>query len=107
VISDSLQPSWPWADLTRIVPMADAKDEVAALKQREGGDILTFGSVTTWSPMLEAGPVDELHLLVGPALLGDGSKLFTGASRAKLRLLESRVLPDSQLVQLRSDPSRR
>jgi dihydrofolate reductase len=109
VISDSLQPdqSWPWADLTRIVPVARAKDEVAGLKRGEGGDILTFGSVTTWSPLLEAGLVDELHLLVGPALLGDGSKLFTGASRVPLRLLESRVLPDSQLVQLRSDASGR
>ena len=109
VISDSLRPdpSWAWADLTRIVPVAQAKDEVAALKRGEGGDILTFGSVTTWSPLLEAGLVDELHVLVGPALLGDGSKVFTGAARVPLRLLESRVLPDSQLVQLRYDASGR
>ena len=60
------------------MPVATAKDEVAELKRSEGGDILTFGSVTTWSPLLEAGLVDELHVLVGPALLGDGSKLFTG-----------------------------
>ena len=78
---------------------------MAALKLGEGGDILTFGSVTTWSPLLAAGLVDELHVLVGPALLGAGSKLFTGASRVPLRLLESRILPDSQLVQLHYDAS--
>ena len=55
-----------------------------------------------WNPLLEAGLVDELHVLVGPALLGSGTKLYTRA-RTPLRLLESRVLPDSQLVLLRYD----
>ena len=104
VVSDSLRvdPAWPWAARTRIVPVADAPAEVAALKQREGRDIVSFGSATTWNPLLEAGLVDELHVLVGPALLGDGTKLFTGSPHP-LRLLESRVLADSQLVQLRYD----
>lgn len=104
VISDSLRvdPSWPWADRVRIVPVADGVAAVAALKQGEGRDLLSFGSATTWNPLLEAGLVDELHVLVGPALLGDGTKLFTG-SRRPLRLIESRVLADSQLVLLRYD----
>ena len=108
VISDSLRvdPSWPWADRVRIVPVADGPAEVAALKRGEGRDILSFGSATTWNPLLEAGLVDELHVLVGPALLGDGTKLFTG-SRRQLRLLESRVLADSQLVLLRYDATGR
>jgi hypothetical protein len=106
VVSDSLQvdPAWPWAERVRIVPRADAPAEVAALKRGEGRDIVSFGSATTWNPLLEAGLVDELHVLVGPALLGDGTKLFTGARRP-LRLVESRVLADSQLVQLRYDAS--
>jgi hypothetical protein len=104
VISDSLEvdPAWPWAERVRIVPVADGPAEVAALKQGEGRDLLSFGSATTWNPLLEAGLVDELHVLVGPALLGDGTKLFTG-SRRPLRLLEARVLEDSQLVLLRYD----
>ena len=36
------------------------------------------------------------------ALLGDGSKLYSG-SRAGLKLLTARVLPGSQLVELRYD----
>lgn len=106
VVSDSLRPdpAWPWADRTRIVPVVEAPAEIAALKHGEGRDILSFGSATTWNPLLEAGLVDELHVLVGPALLGDGTKLFAG-TRRPLRLLESRVLDDSQLVQLRYDAS--
>jgi hypothetical protein len=108
VVSDHLavDPSWPWADRTRIVPVADGPREVAALKEGEGGDVLSFGSATTWNPLLAAGLVDELHLLVGPALLGAGTKVWTG-SPAPLRLLDARVLPDSQLVRLRYDATGR
>lgn len=104
VISDSMQPdpTWPWAGRTRIVPVADGPAEVAALKRGDGGTVLSFGSATTWNPLLSAGLVDELHVLVGPALLGDGTKLFSGARRP-LRLLDARVLEDSQLVRLRYD----
>ena len=104
VISDSLQPdpSWPYAERTRIVPVAQGPEEVARLKEGDGGTVLSFGSATTWNPLLEAGLVDELHVLVGPALLGDGAKVFRGGRRG-LRLLDARVLDDSQLVRLRYD----
>ena len=104
VISDSLQPdpSWPWADRTRIVPVTDGPAEVARLKEGDGGTIVSFGSATTWNPLLEAGLVDELHVLVGPALLGDGTPLYRGGRRP-LRLLEADRLEDSQLVRLRYD----
>lgn len=105
VISDSLQldPAEPWAATTRVVRIEDAPEAVAALKHEEGGDIVLFGSGTTWSPLLEAGVVDELQVLVGPALLGHGSNLYRASMRARLRLLEARVLTGSQLVLLRYD----
>ena len=104
VVSDSLEvdPSWPWAAITRIVRRADAPDELRRLKAGDGGDVVTYGSATTWSPLLEAGLVDELDVLIGPAVLGDGGKLFSG-SRVPLRLLDVAVVPDSQLVRLRYD----
>jgi len=107
VLSDTLliDPDASWATTTRVVPVADAADEVAEMKRGEGRDILAFGGPTMWNPLLEAGLVDELHVLVGPALLGAGSKLYSGA-RSELRLLEARVLPDSQLVLLRYDATR-
>jgi dihydrofolate reductase len=107
VVSDTLRldPDAPWARTTRVVSRAEAASEVAALRRGDGGDILAFGGATMWNPLLEAGLVDELHVLVGPALLGDGTKLYAGA-RASLRLLEARVLPDSQLVLLRYDATR-
>jgi dihydrofolate reductase len=86
------------------VPRADALDEVDELKRgSSSGDILVFGSRTMWNGLLRAGLVDELHVLVGPALLGGGTPIYSGPSRVLLRLLEGRVLEASQLVLLRYD----
>lgn len=109
VITDTLsaEQTSPWTATTRIVPRAAAVDEVSALKQSEGGDILIFGSRTLWNALLLAGVIDELHVMIGPALLGGGTPVYAGPSRVPLRLIGARVLPGSQLVLHRYDASRR
>ncbi|MFS0910983.1 dihydrofolate reductase family protein [Microbacterium sp. 179-I 3D2 NHS] len=106
VISDTLTiaDDAPWAATTRVVGRADGPAEIERLKQQEGGDLLMFGSATTWNPLWEAGLVDELIVLVGAALLGDGSKVYDGAP-ARLHLVSASVLPESQLVELRYRPA--
>lgn len=106
VISDTLRidPDDSWAATTRVLSRAAAPAELAALKEQDGGDLLAFGSATTWNPLLALGLVDELVVLVGAALLGEGSALYRGP-RAGLRLLGARVLEGSQLVELRYDAS--
>jgi dihydrofolate reductase len=98
VVSDSLTDAdlAPWTN-TRIVRRADAHDAVAELKRGPGREILTFGSHVLWNDLLTAGLVDELHLMIGSALLGDGVPLFSGP-RTGLRLLDARRLSDSQLL---------
>ena len=104
VISDSMtvELDAPWAATTRVVARADAPREIARLKESTSRGLLMFGSSTTWNPLLPHGLVDELIVLIGAALAGDGSKLYSGP-HASLRLLEAQVLPDSQLVKLRYD----
>ncbi len=100
VVSDTLTPAQtePWQDTTRIVPRAEARSVATDLRNGDGEDVLVFGSRTMWNHLLVAGLVDELHLMVGPSLLGGGTPVFKGSSPAPLRLLESRVLDGSQLV---------
>ncbi|WP_434633979.1 dihydrofolate reductase family protein [Chromobacterium sp. CV08] len=43
-----------------------------------GRDVRLGGGVDTVRQYLRAGLIDELHLAVAPALLGDGEALFTG-----------------------------
>lgn len=65
-------------------------DEVAALKQTEGGPIAVHGSATLGHSLADAGLVDRYHLLVFPVLLGAGKRLFSEADKdtTKLRLVE-------------------
>ena len=99
VISDSLTPEEtpPWSN-TRIIKRADAHDQIAQLKRGPGKEIIVFGSHTMWNDLLVAGLVDELHLMIGPALLGGGTPVFEGGSRVALRLLDARQLANSELV---------
>src|SRR5262245_61843187 len=92
VVSDSLtaDDTAPWTETTTIVGRADAHRAVAELKDRPGKDILTFGSRTLWNDLLAAGLVDELHLMVGAAVLGGGTPAFGAGPVGPLRLLDTR-----------------
>ncbi|WP_406629827.1 dihydrofolate reductase family protein [Amycolatopsis sp. WGS_07] len=66
-------------------------DDVAALKETEGGPIIVNGSATLVRDLTDAGLVDRLHLLVFPVLLGAGKRLFSETDKEKqpLKLVES------------------
>ena len=102
VISDSLQAAetTPWTDTTEIVRRADATRRLAELKAVDGGDVLCFGSVTTWNPLLTDGLVDELHILIGPGVIGAGLSTFTGPVERPLTLRGVERIEDSNLVAL-------
>ena len=97
VVSDTLtaDQTAPWENTT-IVKRSDAAATLTELKAKPGKDILVFGSRTMWNTLLLQGLVDELHLMVGPSFLGDGTKIFNG--RLPLQLLGSRTLPGGSLV---------
>jgi dihydrofolate reductase len=66
-------------------------DDVAALKETEGGPLILHGSATLHRALSDAGLVDRYHLLVFPVLLGAGKRLFSGADKDKqsLKVIES------------------
>ncbi len=102
VVSDTLTPAdtAPWTGTTTIVPRDSAHTAVRELKTRDGGDILIFGSRTLWSDLLSAGLVDELHLLVGPVVLGDGLYAYGPGPLPRMHLLGARQRPGSDNVLL-------
>lgn len=83
---DAGDPGWP-ATVLRSV------DDVAALKQTDGGPIAVHGSATLGQSLADAGLVDRYHLLVFPLLLGAGTRLFSESAKdtTKLRLVEHAV----------------
>lgn len=68
-------------------------DEVAALKQTEGGPIIVHGSALLNQNLSDAGLIDRYHLIVFPLLLGAGKRLFSGTDKdaQKLKLIEHEV----------------
>ncbi len=65
-------------------------DEVAALKETEGGPVIMHGSASLNGALSDAGLIDRYHLLVFPLLLGAGKRLFstTDKDTQKLKLVE-------------------
>lgn len=66
-------------------------DEVAKLKDTEGGPIIVHGSATLCRSLSDAGLIDRYHLLVFPVLLGAGKRMFSDSdvAKTKLSLVES------------------
>jgi dihydrofolate reductase len=89
----------PWYQATTVISRADAAGWVSAEKDRGSGDILIFGSRTTWNGLLAQGLIDELHLMVGPTALGEGTPIFEAP--VDLVLLDARRFDGSNNVLLR------
>lgn len=82
VVSTTLtedDPRWPATILRSI-------DDVAALKETEGGPLSVQGSATLGKALADAGLVDRYHLLVFPVLLGAGKRLWSDTDKDKTRL---------------------
>ena len=68
-------------------------DDVAELRNSDGGPISIHGSATLGRSLADAGLVDRYHLLVFPLLLGAGKRLFSEADKdtTHLELVEHEV----------------
>lgn len=96
VVSSSMtDPQWR----NSTVLSGDPLDEVRRLKESDGGDITLPGSITLAHAVLGAGLIDEIRLLVHPAVQGRGRGLVAeGTSFPRLEMLESRALPSGVAV---------
>jgi dihydrofolate reductase len=66
-------------------------DDVAALKETEGGPIFVQGSMLLTQSLLKAGLVDEMRLMVFPVVLGSGRGPFPtdAEDKVEFQLVES------------------
>jgi len=61
---------------TTLLSADDAVADIAALRGRDGGDLVVWGSASLVTSLLAAGQVDELTLMIEPILLGGGKRIF-------------------------------
>ncbi len=96
VVSTTLQET-DWNN-SRLIK-GNVAEEVARLKQQAGGDILIGGSGALVRSLMPFDLIDEYRLLVYPVVLGSGKRLFEGASKTPLKLVETEKY-SSGVVQL-------
>jgi dihydrofolate reductase len=78
-----------WPNSTALT--GDVPDAVAALKDEPGGDLNIMGSGVLIRALLEHGLIDEFMLMIDPVVLGTGHRLFEGAPRTPLRLVDTQI----------------
>jgi dihydrofolate reductase len=87
-----------WANTTLVKD--PAVDYVTGLKQGDGGDLGIHGSITLARSLLHADLVDEIRLVVSPAIANSGRRLFgdpDGRPR-RLDLVDSRRTPSGLVL---------
>lgn len=65
-------------------------EAIRALKEQDGGTIITDGSSDLVHTLIEHDLVDELHLLLYPLALGSGKRVFPGGVRREFRLVSAK-----------------
>jgi dihydrofolate reductase len=92
----STTPEETWANTT--VVDGDVAEFVTRLKQQSGKDIGIHGSIALTQSLLEQGLVDELRLVIAPALHINGRKLFDKGPASRLSLTRTITSPSGYLL---------
>jgi dihydrofolate reductase len=92
----STMPEQTWSN-TSVID-GNLPEFVTELKQRPGGDIGVHGSIGLTQSMLELGLVDELRLVVAPAVQMHGRKLFDTGIPRRLTLTREVASPSGSLL---------
>ena len=102
-----------WADKTRHIVFSrelqnadwsnteikrDAAGDVSELKRQSGKNLIVYGGASFAGTLIDAGLVDDYHLVVQPVALGGGKPLFNNLSqRRALKATGAKLLPSGAL----------
>jgi dihydrofolate reductase len=94
VTSTPLAKSWE----NSAVVDAPVAEFIAKLRDQGGGDIGIHGSLTLAQTLLAEGLVDELRLVVAPAIAVAGRRLFDNVQQQRFRLARNASSPAGYLL---------
>ena len=83
----------------------DTAEAVGDLKRSEGRDLLIQGSSTLYAPLLAAGLIDRLVIMVFPVVLGDGKSIFDRSQAAGALKLTEHAISDKGVAFLSYEPA--
>jgi dihydrofolate reductase len=94
VTTSPLQRSW----INATVAQGDLEEFVTSLKAEPGGDIGVHGSITLSQSLLARDLVDELRLVIAPAVVVNGRKLFEGVTPRRFEVTRNATSPTGYLL---------
>ena len=94
VVTSGQQPL-DWANSHRVATL----DALAEVKNGEGPDLVIQGSSTLYPPLLAAGLIDRLILMIFPVVLGPGKRLFgDGTVPGSMRMIDHEITPGGTII---------
>ena len=87
-----------------VLAKGDLVDEITQLKKQDGKDIIVYGGATFVSALIKEGLIDEFHLFVNPAVLGEGMTIFKDVNRKQNLTLVNAIPFDCGIVLLYYEP---
>jgi dihydrofolate reductase len=87
--------NWPQSTIAS----GELADEIGALKQEPGKDLIAWGGAAFAQSLTRLGLVDEYRLVHQPVALGEGHPMFAGlAAPLVLDLIEAQVYGDGSVL---------
>lgn len=83
----------------------DTAAAVAQVKRSEGRDLLIQGSSTLYVPLLAAGLIDRLVLMIFPVVLGEGKRIFDGSEKPGTLTLVDHFVSDTGVILATYEPA--
>ncbi|MFA6083690.1 dihydrofolate reductase family protein [Mucilaginibacter sp.] len=84
-------------DNSRLI--TNIKGELPGLKNKQGKDIMIFGSADLSKTLIKLGLIDEIRLMLNPVVLGKGKPFFRGIKgQLNLQLLKVRLFNSGNIL---------
>lgn len=79
--------------------VTNIKEELLNLKNKQGKDIMIFGSADLSKTLIKLGLIDEIRMMVNPVVLGKGKPFFRGIKgQLNLQLLKVRMFNSGNIL---------
>ena len=73
-----------------VLAKGDLVEEINRLKEQDGPDIIAYGGANFVSNLIKHNLIDEYHLFMNPAVIGNGMSIFHGVdSKLDLKLVNA------------------
>lgn len=87
-----------------VLAKGDLVDEITQLKKQAGKDIIAYGGATFVSALIKHDLIDEYHLFINPAAIGEGMTIFKELDRKQNLTLVKSTSFDCGIVVLHYKP---